>query len=228
MSRNQEQIQQNLVNEPVLQSPLAIIGLRNRFRKRRLLQPNPLGLPFANLQTQIMANNIINNIRAGSIGGVSGVKGSSAAGAIGGGTLMVLTGLASLSDQVGFGFVVLSLIMGLTTGMMTGALIGYAMGWINGMLSGVADADPHPVRISAVWYPTLMIVWAVVGFYLFQQNTAVGVFGGLLAGFLAAWISTKDFVYMIEVQSAEVNPDDLRTDKDRWKHPEESSVTSNQ
>ncbi len=134
---------------------------------------------------------------------------------------MVLTGLASLSDQVGFSFVVLSLIMGLTTGMMTGALIGYAMGWINGMLSGVADANPHPVRISAVWYPTLMIVWAVVGFYLFQQNTAVGVIGGLLAGFLAAWISTKDFVYMIEVQSAEVNPDDLRTDKNRWKHVEE-------
>ncbi len=169
-----------------------------------------------------MSNNIINNIRAGSIGGVSGVKGCSAAGAIGGGTLMVLTGLASLSDQVGFGFVVLSLLMGLTSGMMTGALIGYAMGWINGMLSGVAEAEPDMSRISAVWYPSLMIIWAIVGYYLFQQIPLVGAIGGLLAGILAAWIATRDFVHMIEVQSAEVNPDDLRTDKNRWKHVEES------
>ena len=49
---------------------------------------------------------------------------------------MVLTGLASLSDQVGFGFVVLSLLIGLTTGMMTGALIGYAVGWIDGIARG--------------------------------------------------------------------------------------------
>ena len=168
-----------------------------------------------------MANNFINTIRAGSIGGVSGVKGGSAAGAIGGGTLMVLTGLASLSDQVGFGFVILSLLIGLTTGMMTGALIGYAMGWLDGMLSGAANQEPQPARVAAIWYPTMMIVWAITGFYLFQQMPVIGAIGGLLAGVLAAYIATKDFVHMLEVQSAEVNPDDLRTDKNRWKHVEE-------
>ncbi len=168
-----------------------------------------------------MANNFINVIRSGSIGGVSGVKGSSFAGAIGGGTLMVLTGLASLSDQVGFGFVVLSLLMGLTTGMMTGALIGYFLGWINGMTSGWGSNDLNPTRVNVIWYTTLIIVWAIVGYYLFQQVPWVGALGGIAAGAFAARISSADFVRMIEVQSAEIDPDDLRTDKNRWKHVEE-------
>lgn len=169
-----------------------------------------------------MSNNIINSIRAGSIGGVSGVKGSSLAGALGGGILMVLTGIASLSDQVGFGFVILSLLIGLTTGMMTGALIGYVMGWANGMLSGAASSDPNPSRVNVVWYPTMMIVWAITGYFLFQQMPIVGALGGILAGALSARIAIKDFLHMIDVQSADVNPDDLRTDRNRWKHAEES------
>ena len=168
-----------------------------------------------------MSNNIINSIRAGSIGGVSGVKGSSLAGALGGGILMFLTGLSSLSDQVGFGFVILSLLIGLTTGMMTGALIGYAVGWLDGMLSGAANSDPSPGRVHAVWYPSMMLVWAITGYFLFQQLPLVGAIGGIIAGVVAARIATKDFLHMIEVQSAEVNPDDLRTDKNRWKHAEE-------
>ncbi|MEM8856732.1 MAG: hypothetical protein AAGD96_00320 [Chloroflexota bacterium] len=170
-----------------------------------------------------MSNNIINVIRSGSIGGVSGVKGSAAAGAIGGGTLMLVDGLASVSQQTGLGFVVLSLLMGLTTGMMTGAVIGYAQGWLNGMVSGTGwgEGNLKMGRVNGVWYASMIIVWSITGYLLFNRIPVVGVIGGIAAGILAAYISIKDFVHMIEVQSAEINPDDLRPDKNRWKHPEE-------
>ncbi|MFK7801306.1 MAG: hypothetical protein AB8G95_06725 [Anaerolineae bacterium] len=167
-----------------------------------------------------MSNNIINVIRTGSIGGVSGVKGGSFAGAIGGGILMILTGLASLSTPAGFGFVIFSTLIGLTTGMMTGALIGYFVGWFNGAVSSWGEQEPEldMKRVNAVWHVTLIIVWAITGYYLFQQVPLVGAAGGALAGILAARISIKDFVKMIDVQSAEIDPDDLRPDKNRWKH----------
>ena len=174
-----------------------------------------------------MSNNIINVIRSGSIGGVSGVKGGAAAGAIGGGTLMLIDGIASLSDQIGPGFVVLSLLIGLTTGMMTGAVICYALGWINGMASGWGDNNLNITRVNAIWYATMIIVWAITGYLLFNRIPAVGVIGGIAVGVLAAYIAIKDFVHMIEVQSAEVNPDDLRPDKNRWKHPEEIAASQN-
>ena len=167
-----------------------------------------------------MSNNIVNVIRSGSIGGVSGVKGGASAGALGGGTLMLLTGLASLSSQVGFGFVILSLLIGLTTGMMTGAIIGYFIGWFNGIASGWGAVELNENRVNIVWHITLMLVWAITGYYLFQQLPLVGLFGGLVAGVIAARIAIKDFVKMIEVQSAEIDPDDLRPDKNRWKHPD--------
>lgn len=167
-----------------------------------------------------MSNNIINVIRSGSIGGVSGVKGGAFAGAIGGGTLMLIRGLASLSSQIGIGFVVYSTLIGLTTGMMTGALIGYFVGWVNGAISGWGEPELDMTRVNGVWYVTLVIIWSITGYYLFQQLAVVGVVGGALAGVLAARIAIKDFVKMIEVQSAEIDPDDLRPNKNRWKHPE--------
>ena len=174
-----------------------------------------------------MANNIINVIRSGSIGGVSGVKGGAAAGAIGGGTLMLIDGIASMSDQIGASFVGLSLLIGLTTGMMTGAVICYALGWFNGMASGWGDTNLNINRVNGVWYTTMVIVWAITGYLLFNRIPAVGVIGGIAVGVLAAYIAIKDFVHMIEVQSAEVNPDDLRPDKNRWKHPEEIEASQN-
>ena len=44
-------------------------------------------------------------------------------------------------------------------------------------------------------------------------------FGFLLNNFLF-FTKDQDFVKMIEVQSAEIDPDDLRPDKNRWKHPD--------
>ncbi|MFT5196874.1 MAG: hypothetical protein ACI85U_003913 [Candidatus Promineifilaceae bacterium] len=172
-----------------------------------------------------MSNNIINVIRTGSIGGVSGVKGGAFAGAVGGGTLMMLTGLTSLSDQVGFGFVILSTLIGLTTGMMTGALIGYFTGWLNGMVSGIGSDDGklNFKRVNSTWVVTFLIIWAIVGYLLFNEFPLLGIFGGIGAGFLGSRIAIKDFVKMIEVQSLEIDPDDLRTDKDRWKQPEAQS-----
>lgn len=169
-----------------------------------------------------MANNIINVIRTGSIGGVSGVKGGAFAGAAGGGTLMLLTGLTSLSDQVGFGFVILSLLMGLTTGMMTGALIGYVIGWLNGMTSGIGN-DKGQLdfkRVNLTWITTFVLVWAYTGYLLFNQFPLLGIMGGIATGFFGSKIAIKDFVKMIEVQSLEIDPDDLRTDKNRWKQLE--------
>ena len=148
------------------------------------------------------------------------MKGGAFAGAIGGGTLMLLTGLTSLSADVGFGFVILSLLIGLTTGMMTGAIIGYFIGWLNGMSSGWGDNDLNLTRVNIIWHMTLMLIWAVTGYYLFQQIPLVGLFGGLVVGVIAARIAIKDFIKMIEVQSAEIDPDDLRPDRNRWKHPE--------
>ena len=151
---------------------------------------------------------IVNRIRSGSIGGVSGVKGGALAGAFGGLLLMLFTNL----DLGNLSFLVFSMILGATTGMMAGALICYFVGFGTGFLSELLYAGPaNQSQVSLLWYAVFILVAALLGYFLAPAHHLYGVLGGALLGSAAAFIAIRDFIKMLAYQAADADPADLRT-----------------
>lgn len=154
------------------------------------------------------ASTVVNRIRSGSIGGVSGVKGGALAGALGGLLLMLFTNL----DLDNLSFLVFSMILGATTGMMAGALICYFVGFGTGFLSELLYAGPaNQSQVGFLWYAVFILVAALLGYFLAPAQHLYGVLGGVLLGAAAAFIAIRDFIKMLAYQAADVDPDDLRT-----------------
>ncbi|MEM7798359.1 MAG: hypothetical protein AAF633_04135 [Chloroflexota bacterium] len=143
------------------------------------------------------SNNIVNYIRSGSIGGVSGVKGGALAGAIGGTVIMTINNIGT----AGPGFVVYSMIFGATTGMMAGALISYFWGFLAGIISEAVAVTETTRILPFVWYSGFLVIAALLGIVIYPDLRFMGAMAGLLLGLGAGWVALRDFIRMTEYQT---------------------------
>lgn len=159
---------------------------------------NPIFLPNGQIAME-QSNNLLNYIRSGSIGGVSGVKGGAFAGAMGGMLIMVLNNWGA----AGFSFVIYSAIFGATTGMMAGALISYFWGFLTGVVSELiaGGSDMGSTGVALLWYIGFVALAGMVGYLIYPSLPTVGAIGGVVFGLGAATISRRDFIKMVAFQS---------------------------
>lgn len=139
---------------------------------------------------------LLGPLRAAAIGLVSGIKGGSLAGAIGGAILM----LASVSDVALGSYRLYILVLALTTGGMAGALLGALYGIASGALSGLSHGR---LLQRLIWLGLAMLGGGSIATAAWASNRPMAALIGAACGLLGGLVSERDFVRLVAMQAAD-------------------------